>query len=126
MNLQELLNKYEYSKDIRRFSMYDSNHKFYGSVTSKKDIERYQDYAFNVYKRNYENYPIHDDDLNLVKESIKEYEICVKKGIAMMDKSLSRQTQWDITVEELSGYIDKLFELYNLYDEFKMRKLMQD
>lgn len=121
--LKEIVKKYRFSKDIKRFSY--SNKVFYRTITKADQIKDYQTRAYGAYELVKNNYPLHSDDIDYLKEAIAQYEICISKCISLNDNFIIYD-EWRIEAKELEVFINELFKLYELYDQLKQRKLFQD
>ncbi|MEH7525816.1 hypothetical protein V7149_21480 [Bacillus sp. JJ1503] len=127
MNINEIINKYQYDRSIRKYNdkhFFETRNNIFRRITSRRDVEISENHVISRIDE-YKNatYKLVQEDILDLERAIGRYEIAVKKVIQCYGHN---DFDFDYTSEELQSLIDKIFEFHEQLKEILFRKACQD
>lgn len=125
LTLADIRNKYQYDKNLRKYSNrhYPNDNSIYGKVDSNKDVERHRNYLVNSLISYKSISPLVQEDIKDIEQAMAKYEIAVRKVIATCDNP---NNGFDYQPTELNNLIEDVFLQQKNVNKLLMRKLFQD
>ncbi|MEC1726935.1 hypothetical protein P9E34_19690 [Schinkia azotoformans] len=125
MSMNEIREKYQYDRKLKRFSNehFFGDHGIYSNVNSNKDVERHENYLKSTIGIYQKTYPLVKDDILDLEKAMGKFEIAVRKVIACFD---NYNSDFNYNEEQLMSLIESVFNYHEQVDNLRTRKAMQD
>lgn len=122
---RKIVDEHRYDRRLKKYSSrhFPNANVVFQRIASNSDVELTENDVHGRIQYFQKKFPLANDDITNLEESMGKFEISVRKVIQCLDAGINT---FKYSADELQELIDRVIELQNQVEEIGTRYLMQD